>query len=131
MKKKLSIIVPIYNEEETLTVLYKTVTNILQQFPSYDYEIILVNDGSKDTSWSIIADLAQTDTHVRALDFSRNFGHQMALTAGYDYASGDAIITMDADLQDPPHLLFDMINAWEKGFSIVYARRANRIDSFL
>ncbi len=132
MKKKLSIIVPIYNEEENIAVLYKTVTNILQQLSSsYEYELILVNDGSKDTSWSIIADLAQTDTHVRALDFSRNFGHQMALTAGYDYASGDAIITMDADLQDPPHLLFDMINAWEKGFSIVYARRANRIDSFL
>ena len=79
MKKKLSIIVPIYNEEETLTVLYKTVTNILQQFPSYDYEIILVNDGSKDTSWSIIADLARTNKNVKALSFSRNFGHQMAL----------------------------------------------------
>ncbi len=131
MKKKLSIIVPIFNEEGTLALLHKTVTEILNQFDNYDYELIFINDGSKDNSWSIIADLATHDHHIKALEFSRNFGHQMALTAGYDHASGDAIITMDADLQDPPHLLIDMIKAWEDGFSIVYARRANRIDSFL
>lgn len=131
MKKKLSIIVPIFNEEETLALLHTTVTKILQEIPAYDYELILVNDGSKDNSWSIIANLATNDHHIKAIDFSRNFGHQMALTAGYDHASGDAIITMDADLQDPPHLIIDLIKNWEQGFAIVYARRANRIDSFL
>lgn len=129
-EKKLSIIVPIFNEESTLPLLYKTVTQILKLLETYDYELILVNDGSKDNSWSIIADLATHDHHIKALEFSRNFGHQMALTAGYDHATGDAIITMDADLQDPPHLLVDMIKSWEDGFAIVYARRANRIDSF-
>jgi polyisoprenyl-phosphate glycosyltransferase len=132
MKQKISIVIPIYNEEDNLVLIYSTVTEILQTVSEhYDYELILVNDGSKDSSWSIITQLAFNDPCIKALNFSRNFGHQMALTAGYDIASGDAIISIDADLQDPPHLILDMIKAWQQGSAIVYARRINRQDSFL
>lgn len=132
MKKKISIIVPIYNEEANIALIYSTIIDIVKTISDYyTYELILVNDGSNDNSWPIITALAQNDDHVKALNFSRNFGHQMALTAGYDHASGDAIISIDADLQDPPHLILEMIKSWQEGNSIVYARRANRHDSFL
>lgn len=132
MKQKISIIVPIYNEEANLSLLYSTITDIMQQLSAkYDYELILINDGSHDNSWNIITLLAKNDPCIKAINFSRNFGHQMALTAGYDHAVGDAIITIDADLQDPPSLILDMIAAWEQGAAIVYARRANREDTFL
>jgi polyisoprenyl-phosphate glycosyltransferase len=132
MKQKISIVVPIYNEEENLPLLYSTVTEIMEAYSDrYTYELILVNDGSRDSSWSIISALAKNDPYIKALNFSRNFGHQMALTAGYDHASGDAIISIDADLQDPPSLIVEMLKAWHDGSSIVYARRINRQDSFL
>lgn len=132
MKQKISIIIPIFNEEENLALMYSTVSEIMEFFSDrYDHELILVNDGSKDSSWSLISKLAVNDPCIKALNLSRNFGHQMALTAGYDNALGDAIITIDADLQDPPSLIIDMIKAWEDGASIVYARRTNRQDSFL
>lgn len=132
MKKKISIVIPIYNEEANIPTLYKSVMAIVASLQAqYDYELILVNDGSRDQSWPMIADLALQDSHITALNFSRNFGHQMALTAGYDHATGDAIITMDADMQDTPSLILEMIAAWQKGADIVYARRANRKDTFL
>lgn len=132
MKKKISIILPIYNEEQNIPVVYKELKTILHTLDAtYDHEIIFVNDGSRDHSWPAIMQCAQNDECVKAIAFSRNFGHQMALTAGYDCATGDAIITMDADLQDPPTLIIDMINKWQQGAQIVYARRIDRKDNFL
>ncbi len=97
----------------------------------YDYEIIFVNDGSSDNSWIIIQHLAKQALTIKAINFSRNFGYQRALTAGYDVATGDAIITMDADMQHPPHIIPSLIKKWEKGARIVYAKRINRDDTFL
>lgn len=130
MKKQLSIILPIYNEEDNIPLVYQELHKILGEV-EYDYELIFVNDGSRDRSWDILKALSEKDPHVKALNFSRNFGHQMALTAGYDVALGDAVITMDADLQDPPSLLLNMLEKWEGGAQIVYARRIDRKDSFL
>lgn len=129
-QKSISIIIPVYNEQENISTVYTQVTAVLQSLQSvYQYEFIFINDGSKDASWSLLAQLALADPCVRAINFSRNFGHQAALTAGYAHAKGDAVITMDADLQDTPTLLLDMIHAWEKGFHIVYARRIDRKDN--
>lgn len=130
--KRISIIVPVYNEEGNIERLYATLQPLLNAWSStYTYELIFINDGSRDSSWSIISRLAHANPHIKGINFSRNFGHQVALTAGYDLAQGDAIISMDADLQDPPSLLNDMLHAWEKGADIVYARRINRDDGFL
>lgn len=129
--KKISIIVPAYNEEKNILRIYDALKPILESLSSYAFELIFVNDGSKDHSWEKIEELCTKDSRVKALNFSRNFGHQMALTAGYDVAQGDAIITMDADLQDPPSLIMDLITSWEHGSDIVYARRINRGDGFL
>lgn len=129
-EKSISIVIPVYNEQENISAIYTQVTTILQTLqPLYFYELIFVNDGSKDASWPILSTLAQQDSCVKVINFSRNFGHQAALTAGYAHAKGDAVITMDADLQDTPTLLLDMIRAWEKGFRIVYARRIDRKDN--
>jgi len=132
MPQTLSIIIPVYNEEENISLVYQGLLDVLNKdLFNFDYEIIFVNDGSKDRSWHIICELAQQDLHVKAINFSRNFGHQMALTAGYDIATGDAIASMDADMQDPPALLVCFITEWKSGADIVYARRLNRQDSFL
>lgn len=132
MKKKISIIVPVYNEEANISALYTKLYEIIPTFSTiYDHEIIFINDGSTDLSWHLIAQLASTSLSIKAINFSRNFGHQMALTAGYDIATGDAIISIDCDLQDPPTLILEMINQWNNGSEIVYARRINREDSFL
>lgn len=129
-QKSISIIIPVYNEEENISTVYTQVTAIVQS-SAYTYEFIFVNDGSSDASWPILVQLAQSDPCVHAINFSRNFGHQAALTAGYIHAKGDAVITMDADLQDPPSVLLSMIKKWEDGAQIVYARRIDRKDNFL
>lgn len=132
MKKLISIILPIYNEEENIPKIYARLNSILDDLKGkYNHELIFVNDGSSDCSWNKIKHLAQQNRKVRGLTFSRNFGHQMALTAGYDIARGDAVITMDADMQDPPELILEMLQKWEQGHEIVYARRVDRKDSFL
>lgn len=129
-KKLISVILPIFNEEANIPVVYAEISAVLETIKTkYDYEIIFVNDGSRDHSWIKVKELAIKDSRVKAITFSRNFGHQMALTAGYDHAQGSAIITMDADLQDPPKLLLEMIQKWESGTQIVYARRVDRKDS--
>lgn len=131
MKKLISILIPAYNEQANIDLVYQKVTDALTEgAPEYDYELIFVDDGSRDRTWQLITDLAQLNSNVRGIKFSRNFGHQIALTAAYDAAQGDAIISMDADLQDPPTLLSRMIHAWESGAHIVYARRINRSDGF-
>lgn len=132
MKKKLSLVIPVYNEEDNLPFLYQKLVNLADElFASYETEIILVNDGSKDNSWQIIKQLSIDDSRVRGISFSRNFGHQMALTAGYDRAQGDAIVALDADLQHPPELIKKMLIKWQLGFEIIYARRKGRNDGFL
>ena len=131
-KKTISIVVPIYNEAENIHLLYTTLQPVLNEIQlAYNYELILVDDGSRDTSWQLMKEISLLDQYIKIISFSRNFGHQMALTAGYDAACGDAIITLDADLQDPPALILQMIRLWEQGFYIVYARRVTRKDSFL
>lgn len=129
--KLISLVLPIFNEQDNITAVYQELLLTLQSLPHYAYEIIFVDDGSIDHSWRIITQLAHHDAHVKGISFSRNFGHQIALSAGYDAALGDIIISLDADLQHPPHIIPDMIQKWEEGAHIVYARRIDRNDTFL
>ncbi|MFD2117958.1 glycosyltransferase family 2 protein [Paenibacillus yanchengensis] len=122
---KYSVIVPMYNEEEVITHTYSRLTEVMQQTEE-TYELIFVNDGSHDRTLEVINQLKQQDAHVRVIDFSRNFGHQIAITAGMDYAEGDAIIVIDADLQDPPEVILQMIEKWQAGYEVVYAKREKR-----
>lgn len=131
MKKKISIVLPIFNEEQNILLVFQQIIHVFKTLTIYDYEIIFVDDGSVDASWNIISCLSKQHHVVKALRFSRNFGHQRALIAGYKNAQGDAIISMDADLQDPPQLIPSLIKEWERGYPIVYARRKNRNDRFL
>ncbi len=120
-----SIIVPVYNEEEVIRESYSRLTSIISSL-NKEYEIIFINDGSKDKSAEIIFDLYKNDKHIVLLNFSRNFGHQNAITAGMDYARGEAIVIIDADLQDPPEVILKMIELWEQGFEVIYGRREKR-----
>lgn len=121
----LSFIIPVYNEEQVLEMLYSRLSEIAEKLPC-PVEWVFVNDGSRDRSWEILQRLAQEDKRVKALDFTRNFGHQAALTAGLDYVKGDAVVVIDADLQDPPELVFDMLARYREGYDIVYAQRVKR-----
>ena len=126
---KYSFAIPVYNEEENIDLIYGKLIEVMKSI-SDNYEIIFINDGSRDTSLDYLKRLAEKDTRVRYINFSRNFGHQAALTAGYAHATGDAIVSLDCDLQDPPSLITEMIEEWKKGFEIVYARRKKRSDKF-
>lgn len=127
----LSIIVPIFNEQDNIPVIYQALTDLLKKYiQNYDYEIIFVDDGSFDASWQTIKNLSY-DFHIKAIQLSRNFGHQNALMAGYHVVRGDAVITIDADMQHPPEYINAMIEKWEAGVSIVYARRIKRDEHFL
>ena len=126
MRKKISIIIPTYNEEESLPFLYEKLNNIMDQMRHYDFEILFVNDGSKDNSLALIKSFRQADERYNYLDFSRNFGQEIAMAAGLDYMSGDCAIFMDADLQDPPELIPKIVKYWEEGYDDVYARRRKR-----
>ena len=121
----LSIVVPVYNEEEVIPLLGDALLSLLPRLPG-NTEIILVNDGSSDNTIFELHLLAQRDPRFKLLSLARNFGHQLAATAGLDFAQGDAIVLMDADLQDPPELILEMIAEYEKGYDIVYARRQSR-----
>jgi polyisoprenyl-phosphate glycosyltransferase len=122
---KLSVVIPVYNEEENLLLLHQHLS-VVAPGCANDYEIIFVNDGSKDRSLSIMQELCHNDPHVKYLSFSRNFGHEIASTAGLDVASGDAVVLMDADLQDPPELVHALLVKWKSGADVVYARRRRR-----
>lgn len=126
---KISVVVPVYNEEENIEKLYNIVSSLIIE-NGYDYEIIFVNDGSNDNSLSLLKSISTKDPKVKYISLSRNFGHQSAITAGFYHASGNAIISMDCDFQDPPELIPQMINEWQKGFKVVYARRRTRDDNF-
>ena len=130
MNNKVSIVVPMYNEQEVANEFYNRTTNVFKELP-YEYEIIIVNDGSRDKTLDLVLDLVKNDEHVKVINFSRNFGHQAAITAGIENATGDAIITIDADLQDPPEVIADLLKKWEEGYDIVYAKRKSRkTDTF-
>ena len=128
MRKTISIVIPVFNEEENLREFYTRLTKVLSGL-SYDYDIIFVDDGSRDTSAAILYDLSETDEHVQAYLLSRNFGHQMALTCGLDHAEGDAVITMDGDLQHPPELVPELLSLWEGGYEIVQTVRKDTADA--
>lgn len=120
-----SVIVPMYNEEAVIQETYRRIKHVMREL-SEPYELIFVNDGSSDRSADMIKDYSSTDESVILVDLSRNFGHQLAITAGMDYAIGDAVIILDADLQDPPELIPDMVARWQEGYEVVYAQRVKR-----
>jgi len=125
--KKVSVVIPMYYEEQVAQECYnrlKTVLNNINEI--YEYEIIFINDGSKDKTMSILEKIAENDINVKVISFSRNFGHQAAVTAGLKYVTGDACVIMDADLQDPPELIPDMLSYWEKGYDVIYGKRTKR-----
>lgn len=128
MKKHVSFVVPVFNEEDNLHEFHARLNAVMSQLP-YDYDIIFVDDGSRDASAAILYKLSQTDEHVQAYLLSRNFGHQMALTCGLDHAEGDAVITMDGDLQHPPELVPELVRLWESGFEIVQTVRKDTEDA--
>ena len=125
--KKISVVIPMYCEEEVVDICYKRVVNNFKKLSDKcSYEIIFINDGSKDSTLEILKKIASNDDNVKIISFSRNFGHQAAVTAGIRNVTGDAIIIMDADLQDPPELFEGMIEKWEEGYEVVYGKRKTR-----
>lgn len=122
---KYSIVVPVYNEEEVIHETYRRLTEVMRSTKEA-YELLFVNDGSRDRTAEIIKEYSEQDPAVVLLDFARNFGHQIAITAGMDYARGEAVVVIDADLQDPPELILEMIEKWKQGFDVVYAKRTKR-----
>lgn len=123
--KTCSVVVPVYNEELVVAETYKRLKEIMDS-TGYVYEIVFVNDGSRDGTAKIIRDLCDNDTNVKFIDFSRNFGHQVAITAGMDYSSGNTVVVIDADLQDPPELIPKMLEKWKEGYDVVYGKRTRR-----
>ena len=121
----ISVIVPIFNEEEVIPELHRRMAAVLGNI-GQPWELVCVNDGSRDASLSMLLSLREQDARVKIINFSRNFGHQIAITAGMDYALGDAIAIIDADLQDPPELIGEMFDKWREGYEVVYAVRAHR-----
>ena len=124
--KKITIIIPAYNEEESLPILYERMKKLMDDMKNYEFEILFVNDGSKDKTIEIIKQLRKEDKRICYVDFSRNFGKEIAMIAGLDYATGDCVIFMDADLQDPPEVVPELVKYWEEGYDDVYAKRRSR-----
>lgn len=129
MTKLISIVVPCFNEQEVFVETNRRLKAVMSQLPieQYQYEIIYVNDGSTDQSLSLIKQALSEDKHLKCLSFSRNFGHQIAITAGLDACKGDAAVVIDADLQDPPSVILEMISLWEKGYDVVFGKRKDRV----
>jgi glycosyltransferase involved in cell wall biosynthesis len=125
-KKLVTILVPAYNEQEVLHLLYDRLEKLMNENTNYDFEVLLVNDGSKDKTFDIMQELREKDKRFCYLNLSRNFGKETAMIAGLDYCKGDAVVIIDADLQDPPELIPEMIKYWEEGYDDVYAKRKSR-----
>ncbi len=124
--KKITILIPVFNEEEALPYLYDELIKVINQTNNYNFELLFVNDGSTDNSLNLIKEFRKNDNRVSYVDFSRNFGKEIAIIAGLDYSNSDAVIIIDADLQDPPSLIPEMIKLWEQGYDDVYAKRRSR-----
>ena len=122
---RVSLVIPVYNEAEVLPILRDRLSQVADSLPA-SLEILLVNDGSSDGSMEALVEWAQQDRRVKVLSFARNFGHQIAVTAGLDYATGDAVVVMDADLQDPPEVIHEMLFQYCRGYDVVYGRRTSR-----
>lgn len=122
---KYSVIIPMYNEQEVILESYRRLDSVMRALDG-EYELIFVNDGSRDKTMELMLDAAKKDSHVKIVDFARNFGHQTAVTAGMKYSSGDAVVIIDADLQDPPELIPGMIEKWKEGYEVVYGKRLKR-----
>ena len=131
-QKLISFVFPIFNEEHNIPVLFEKMLEVCTSLTDYDIEFLFVNDGSRDNSLKVLRSFQakKLPIKVRVLDFSRNFGHQIAVTAGLDNAEGDAVIIMDADLQDPPTVCLELIERWRQGYQVVYAQRRTRKDTF-
>jgi polyisoprenyl-phosphate glycosyltransferase len=124
--KKITILIPAYNEEEVLEPLFKRLDELADKNKDYDFEFLFVDDGSRDKTLEIIKDYAKKDERVAYISLSRNFGKEIAMSAGFDRVTGDAMVIIDADLQDPPELIPEMLKYWEEGYEDVYAKRESR-----
>jgi glycosyltransferase involved in cell wall biosynthesis len=124
-KPRYSIIAPCFNEEGVLHELHRRIQEVMDQ-TGESWELVLINDGSRDRTAEIMRELHAADPRIKVVDFARNFGHQIAVTAGLDYALGDAVVIIDADLQDPPEVILEMIDCWKEGYEVVYAVRTER-----
>ncbi len=126
MQKLITIMVPAYNEEKVIEEFYSRIKDVTKNITGYNFEILFVNDGSSDQTLTIIKKLRDIDQRISYVDLSRNFGKEVAMLAGFDYSKGDAVVIIDADLQDPPELISEMIYYWEQGYNDVYAKRSDR-----
>jgi len=124
--KKLSIVVPVFNETEVIDAFYTRIKGVVDSIEHITYELIFVDDGSSDNSYNKLIGLADEDENVKIIKFSRNFGHQIAITAGIDISDGDAVVVIDSDLQDPPEVIKDFFNKWRQGYDVVYGVRKIR-----
>ena len=122
---KYSVVIPAYNEEAVIETTYNRLTEVMKKSDG-EYELVFINDGSRDATADMLSQICGKDSSVRLINFSRNFGHQIAVTAGMDYAQGQAIVIIDADLQDPPEVILEMIEKWKEGYDVVYGKRKKR-----
>lgn len=125
-KKLVTILIPAYNEEEALPMLYERLVKLMDNLPQYNFELLFVNDGSRDKTLEILKEMRKSDSRVCYVNLSRNYGKEVAMIAGFDYINGDCMINIDADLQDPPELIPEMLKYWEEGYDDVYAKRKSR-----
>lgn len=123
----LSVVVPVYNESLVIDTFHRRTSRALSEIADCEYELVFIDDGSSDDSYQQLSTLAAADSRVRVLKFSRNFGHQIAISAGVDHAQGDCVVVIDADLQDPPEVIGEMVDKWREGFDVVYGVRASRV----
>ena len=131
LNSRISVIIPVYNEISVLPELWRRLNSVITSLPNYHLEIIFVDDGSDDGTFDFLQKLCEEVPCANLLSFSRNFGHQMAISAGIDYANGDAVILMDGDLQDPPEVITSFIDKWKMGWDVIYAIRSKRKESLL
>ena len=124
--KKITILVPVYNEEEVVEIFYKEIIKVINSIKNYRFEILFVNDGSKDNTLNLIKKMQKKDKIISYIDLSRNYGKEIAMAAGIDNVDADAMIIIDVDLQDPPELIVEMIKYFEEGYDDVYAKRKSR-----